>query len=392
MTEKKVKSVSLSLLVQMVVCALSVVSLLYLPLPILPFLAQYYDVANMQVASSLSAFGFAYAAGFLVFGALSDRLGRKRVIIWGLIALTVISLCLALATNWQVFIVLRVLQGLAAASFPPVALAYLSERGTPAQRMRAIAWMSTAFLAAGILGQIYAMQVVVPFGLAVAFVILALIYFATALRFIFTSDEKIDRTVKSWMDTYKPIFFLFSNHALRRVYLSSLLLLFCFVAFYLALDSYLGEAMRLQGIDKLQMRLIALPAFVLTLFAPKLMAWLKSPQRLVILGLSVSSGGLLLAALCAELHPVWILASSVLFVAGVAVSVPSLIARTASVSEPDIRGISVSFYTFVLFVGASLAPFLIEKTASFSLMTVLLILSILLAFAVIYNFFHQQQE
>jgi len=386
---KTERDAPLSLLTLLVICALSVVSLLYLPVPILALLAKDYGITGTQAASSLSAFGFAYATGFLIFGALSDRLGRKMVMVCGLIALAIVTLCLALVTDWQVFIALRILQGLAAATFPPVALAYLSERGTPPQKMQAIAWMSTAFLAAGILGQMYAMQVAVPLGMGWALSGLAVVYLITALRLAFIKDKSPDAVAKSWIETYKPIFFLFGDSVLRRVYLSALLLLLCFVTFYLALDAYLGDIMQRHGIDKLQMRVVALPAFALTLFSPKLIARLKGPHKVVTLGLAIASIGMLSTAIVTHIgmnwHPAWILAGSVVFVAGIALSVPSLIARTTIATELKIRGIAVSFYTFVLFVGASFAPFLMRSMAQYSLTSVLFLLSALLVCAALYN-------
>lgn len=53
---------------------------------------------------------------------------------------------------------------------------------------------------------------------------------------------------------------------------------------------------------------------------------------------------------------VWLLvAASAVFVAGVAVAAPSLIALLGSLA-PRRRGAAVSLYSFVLFVGASLGP------------------------------------
>jgi len=183
---------------------------------------------------------------------------------------------------------------------------------------------------------------------------------------------------------------------LCRVYLSALLLLLCFVAFYLALDAYLGEVMLKQGISKLQMRIVALPAFALTLFAPKLIMRLKGPHKVVILGLTISTVGLLSSAIFASigssLHPAWILSSSVVFVAGVALSVPSLIARTTTATDLNVRGIAVSFYTFVLFAGASFAPFLVRGLAQYSLATVLFFLSFLLVCAALYNISFKEER
>jgi YNFM family putative membrane transporter len=54
---------------------------------------------------------------------------------------------------------LRTGQGLVAASFSTVALAYIGEALPPRWRSTAIGFMSTAFLSAGILGQVYAQAV-----------------------------------------------------------------------------------------------------------------------------------------------------------------------------------------------------------------------------------------
>jgi len=236
--------------------------------------------------------------------------------------------------------------------------------------MLAIAWMSTAFLAAGILGQVYAIQIIIPLGLGWALSGLAVIYLLTALRLIFIQNKRSSANSTTWLDTYRPIFSLFSNRALCRVYLASPLLLLCFIALYLVLDVHLGDVIQQQGIDKMQMRLIALPAFALTLFAPRLIIRLGGAHKVVTLGLTISAAGLLLTALFTGFemnwHPAWILAATVVFAAGVALSIPSLIARTAAVTEPSIRGIAVSFYTFVVFFGASLAPFLVRVFAGYS--------------------------
>jgi len=50
---------SLSLVAQTVLCALAVVCLLYIPIPILPFLAQYYALEPGQAGLALSAFSAA---------------------------------------------------------------------------------------------------------------------------------------------------------------------------------------------------------------------------------------------------------------------------------------------------------------------------------------------
>lgn len=364
-----------SLLMQMVFCALAVVSLLYIPVPILPLLATAYQLPQEQAGLALSAFAFAYATGFMVFGPLSDRLGRRAVMVGGLVLLAVITLGLAWVATPGLFIAGRALQGFAAASFPPVALAYLSERGTPKQRVWGVAWMSTAFLSAGLLGQIYGSVVASRWGFSWALIPLIVVYALTALRLAAAPESNETRRPQSpFWEGYRQIFTLLGNPALRRVYLPALLLLMSFVTFYIGLDIHLGTAFEGHGINGLQARGLALPAFFAPLLAPRLIR-LWGPHRVATAGLTLAAIGLALCAGAGEKRITLLLAASVIYVAGVAISVPGLIARIAATTSPEVRGLAVSFYTFVLFIGASLGPWLANSSRAWPVESLFLLLA-----------------
>ena len=90
------------------------------------------------------------------------------------------------ASSLPMVAVLRSIQGLVAASFSTVALAYVGEALPPRWRT-GIGAMSTAFLSAGILGQVYAQAVADAlgwrwvFGLAAPAFVIAAIAMATIL-------------------------------------------------------------------------------------------------------------------------------------------------------------------------------------------------------------------
>lgn len=368
----------------MVVCALAVVSLLYLPLPILGVLKQSHGI---DATGMVSSFGFAYAAGFLIFGPLSDRVGRRNVMVAGLLALVSATVVLAVAsTSWSLMVG-RVLQGLAASSFPPVALAYLAERGSPRQRVWSVAWMSTAFLSAGLLGQIYGGLVAGPWGLAAAFWPLCLVFALTAwCLWKKPADMQAGQGLSGFFSNYKAIGGLLADARLRRVYLPAFFLLMCFVAFYMTLDSKLGMQFAQLGMSPLMTRAVVAPAFLTPLLVAVVMPKL-GPQRTLCSGLACAAAGLALSAWAGEEHLMALLGASFLFVAGLGISVPSLIARVAAVSDISVRGLAVSLYTFVLFIGASLGPWLAQQTADMTLASTYLLLAGVLAICAIYAVF-----
>ncbi len=368
----------------LVACALAVVSLLYVPLPILAQLARRLGVAPAVAAGAVSTFGLAYALGFMVFGPLSDRLGRRRVMAWGLSVLAVVSAGVGWADSAPLLMAGRALQGFAAAAFPPVAIAYLAERGTLRQRTWGVAWISTAFLSAGLLGQIYGSAVAGRWSLGAAMLPLALVYACTAgVLFLTREDARPAASRPSWLAAYRPMGRLLADARLRRVYVPAALLLMCFVAFYLALDAHVAAALRAHGITPLMARAVALPAFLAPLAVALALPRIGA-QRMAAAGLGMAAAGLALCAWAGPTHLHGLLAASVLFVAGVGLSVPSLIAQVTSLADAPVRGLAVAIYTFVLFVGASCGPWLAQGTAHWPLARTLSLLAALLGAAALY--------
>ncbi|MFA5609702.1 MAG: MFS transporter, partial [Alcaligenes sp.] len=111
------------------------------------------------------------------------------------------------------------------------------------------------------------------------------------------------------------------------------------------------------------------------------------PPRTLCAGLVCAATGLALSAWAGEEHLMALLGASFLFVAGLGISVPSLIARVAGVSDISVRGLAVSLYTFVLFIGASLGPWLAQQTADMALASTYLLLAGVLAICAIYAAF-----
>ncbi|MES2118368.1 MAG: MFS transporter [Pseudomonadota bacterium] len=344
-----------AVLTLLALCGLAAVSQLYLPLPLLGQIGRQFGLDAAGAGAALGAFSLAYASGFLLFGPLSDRIGRKPVMVGGLLALTVCTLLLSQASTPAQLYAGRALQGLATAAFPPAALAFLAESLPGRLRLWGLAWLSTAFLLAGLVGQIYGGLAGAAYGFGWAVALPCPIYLATAWMLARLPQELRTPVRTPLLASYSGLFRVLRQPALRTVYGAALPLMMSFVAFYLGLDRHLGAALRAAHLSPLAVRAVAIPGFLMPLAVAVLLPRFGA-QRMVSVGLATAAAGLAMAALANGVAAT--LAASVLFVAGVGISVPSLIARTSALAEASWRGQAVSLYTFVLFSGASLGPWL----------------------------------
>lgn len=135
-------------------CGLVIVASNYITIPMMPILSQSFQAGISQVAWSGTAFSLFYAIGCLFTGPLSDRFGRKTIIIVGLLLLALTTEVLPMGSSLSWLIIWRGLEGLAASSFAPVVVAYIIEKFAPQKRGTIVGIVSSSFLVSAIIGQI----------------------------------------------------------------------------------------------------------------------------------------------------------------------------------------------------------------------------------------------
>jgi MFS transporter, YNFM family, putative membrane transport protein len=100
---------------------------LYVPQPLLPALREVYGVSTLVVGLAMSLATLSLAASLLVFGPLSDAIGRAGIMRLTLLLAGLLSLALALAPNFETLLVLRALQGFVLGGLPAVAIAWMGD-------------------------------------------------------------------------------------------------------------------------------------------------------------------------------------------------------------------------------------------------------------------------
>ncbi|CUR57099.1 Drug resistance transporter, EmrB/QacA subfamily [metagenome] len=91
-----------------------------------------------QLAWFLNAYTLTFATFMLPAATLGDRIGRKRVMLGGIVLFTTASIASALSTSSEALIVARAFQGLGAAAVMPLSLTLLAAAVPPARRAAAI--------------------------------------------------------------------------------------------------------------------------------------------------------------------------------------------------------------------------------------------------------------
>lgn len=128
-----------TLAITVLLASLSMISPLSIDtfLPSLPTIADEFGISSWRVQQIITAYMLPFACFALIHGPLSDALGRRRVVIGGVVLYTIGSLGCFLAPTFSTLLFCRVLQGLAAGVGPTVARAVVRDlfEGTNAQRL-----------------------------------------------------------------------------------------------------------------------------------------------------------------------------------------------------------------------------------------------------------------
>ena len=366
---------SLGAVTALVVTALAVLSQLYAAIPLLTPVGE--TLGGDATFALSTGYGLCYAVGFLPWGPVADRYGRRRVMLIGLCLLVSATLACGFTTSLAALALARGAQGLMASSFPPVALAYLSEAVAPRHRATAIGAMSTAFLVAGITGQIGAQAITQRFGWPWVFLgstcLLAICALAVAWL---TREHHRARVTGGPGEQFLAIARLLVRGDVLCLCGAHLTLLLSFVAMYTGLGLHLTASGHGPGAVFL-IRLAGLPGMFVALAAGPLGRLLGGDAGLARAGFLIAAAGLVAEAFTPG-SLLGLGATSLLFVVGIALAVPAMINLFRQAAAPR-RGSGMAVNGFILFIGASLGPVL--ATAGLGFPILLLILAMLLGAA-----------
>jgi YNFM family putative membrane transporter len=106
-------------------------ALLYCVQPMMPVLSREFSINAAQSSLILSVSTAMMALGLLITGPISDRLGRKSVMVFSLFSAALFTIASAFMPTWEGVLITRALIGLSLSGLAAVGMTYLSEEIHP---------------------------------------------------------------------------------------------------------------------------------------------------------------------------------------------------------------------------------------------------------------------
>lgn len=161
-------------------------------LPALPQMAEDFEVSTQQIANTLAAYFFGLALGQLFYGPLSDRIGRKKPLYWGLSLYIFASFLCVIAPNDWSLIAARVLQALGGCVGVVIARAAIRDRLDTEGSAQAFSSMMMVMGLAPILAPIIGALILNFFPWEAVFITLGLVGLLCLLCTYYFFDETLD--------------------------------------------------------------------------------------------------------------------------------------------------------------------------------------------------------
>jgi DHA1 family bicyclomycin/chloramphenicol resistance-like MFS transporter len=181
-------------------------------LPALPSIASSLDASTAATQMTLTAFFLAFGVCQIVYGPLSDMVGRKPPLYFGVSLFIVGSIGCGLAPTIEWLIAFRFVQGLGASALMVIPRAIIRDLHTGVEATRLMALVMLVFSVSPILAPLTGSALIVPFGWRAVFVavtvaaVAGLVLLATLLPETRPAQDRIKVSVGGVLNGFGQLF------------------------------------------------------------------------------------------------------------------------------------------------------------------------------------------
>ena len=157
-------------------------------IPLMPYYVKHFGAPDIVVGALFATFALCQFAGGPIWGNVSDRVGRKTVLIISQIGATIGWTVLAFAPSIAIVFVARIIEGFSGGNIS-VTQAYVSDLVEPEKRGRAFSYIGAAFSAGLVFGPLAGGFLVGKYGYATPFLLAAGLQVVTLIVTILVLPE-----------------------------------------------------------------------------------------------------------------------------------------------------------------------------------------------------------
>ncbi|WP_417330256.1 multidrug effflux MFS transporter [Halomonas cupida] len=328
-------------------------------LPAMPAMRESLATGADEIQLTLSLYLIGFAVAQLLCGPLSDRYGRKPVLLGGMLLFLVASLVCAFAPDVEVLLAGRFLQALGGAAGPVLGRAAVRDIYGPFEASRILSYMASVMALAPALAPLFGATLLLWFGWYSIFISLA-IYAAAMVALIsilpepLASDQRQSIRPSALFATFRMLIGQrdFVGYTLTNSFAFCGLFAFLSGSSFVLID-FLGVTPNQYGA---LFAMIVAGFFIGSMASAKLSRRLSRHNLLVIATmLSAVGGGVMAILSLTELHSVWaVIAPHMLFMVGFGIIMPQTMGG-ALAPNPQCAGSASALFGFVQMSIAAIA-------------------------------------
>ncbi len=338
--------------------------------PLIPRLAELFGTSTGAVGLAIPAYLLPYGAACLVWGPVSDRVGRGRVILGSLLAFAVLTAATAAVDGAPAFVTARFVTAVGASGVVPISLALVGDLFEPRRRGHALGWLFGAMAGGTAFGSSAGALLEPVIGwrglfLAVGALAVPILLLLARRRSLLEGHRTTER--QPWRAVARGYLSLLRDGRARRTYAYVLVNAIVHGGIYTWLGLYFTERFELSaaaiGVAILG---YGIPGF---LFGPVIgrLADRHGRSRLIPLGLATAA---LAAALLALPVPL-VIAAAIVALLSLGYDLTQPLLGGIVTQLPANRGQAMALNVFTLFIGTGLGALLFQALLAATITTAL---------------------
>ena len=209
-------------------------------LPILPYFVTHFGMSPAVVGILMATFSFCQLVSGPLWGNVSDRVGRKRVLIISQIGATIGWAMLAFAPTILWVFIARVIEGVSGGNIG-ITQAYVADLVEPKDRSRAFGLISATFAAGMVFGPAGGGALYARYGFAAPFLVASGLQFVTLLLTVVLLPESRSKKEEAEEHVgFRELVATFTNSRLSPILLQKLALSLALYGWYSVIALYLA--------------------------------------------------------------------------------------------------------------------------------------------------------